>query len=391
MANGDQMANRNKLVIITSINISDKNAPAIHILSLTKQLLLLGYEIVLVAPEYQGTLQILLPREQLTIEPTKRLSLPAIPNSLSAIAQLPALWRNRHAGPLYIRTGPMSFILSTAARLIGYRRIIMEVNGWFADELTAMGYPRVITWLFEKLQIFELRLASSIRVVTKGLKVLLVESGIKANKIHFIDNGTNLDLFRPRDRSACRKKLNLRDRITYLVFAGNLAEWLDLMTILKAIRIVLAEGYDIEFLILGHGRARDKFENEASQIGLAGKVHFLGAQSPEVVNEYFNAADIGVASFFEARNKRIGLSPLKIRDFAAAGLPFVTSDLPGLDTLKGQSWVELAEPENPDDFARAIMVQIKAAGDKNRQAARAYAEQNFSWKDVVQHLERLLR
>lgn len=379
---------QNRLVIVASINISDRNAPAVHLLSLAKQLQQRGHQVVLIAPEYDGTLPVSLPDDAFILETTKRLRLPGIPNSLNVLAQLPALWRRRRWGTIYIRSGPMSIVLTGAARVFGYRQVIVEVNGWLADELKVMGYSRLLTSLINRIQFGELALAKTVRVVTEGLKDILVSGSIRKEKITIIGNGTDIEEFRPIDRMDCRNLHKLRKETTYLIFAGNLAEWQDLTTLFKALPLIRKTGIDVELLILGEGREKGRFIQESEQEGIADQVHFLGAHDLATVNEYFNAADIGIAPFRKARNSRIGLSPLKIRDYAAAGLPVVTSNLPGLDTLKDECWITLAEPENAEALATAIIKQHNAPRKKHRQAARTYAEQNFSWADVVQRLER---
>ncbi len=262
--------------------------------------------------------------------------------------QIPSLWRLRKIGKVYIRTGPLSFLLTLAARAFGYKKIVLEVNGWLADELKALNMPWVLTALYEKIQVFELKRASSVRVVTTGLKNIILAANIEEDKVHIIENGTDIDLFTPLDQVMCRQELNLKPDIRYLVFVGNLARWQDLPTAFKAMPALLEAGYDVEMLILGEGREMDRFIAKAKQYGLEEKVHFLGKKSPETVNKYLSASDIGLAPFTSQRNKRIGLSPLKVRDYAAGGLPVASTLLPGLEQLKNETWIHLAEPDNAE-------------------------------------------
>jgi len=378
---------QNKLVIAASINISDRNAPAVHLLSLAKHLQLRGHRVVLIVPEYEGTLPVDLPENSVVLETTKRLRLPAIPNSLGVVMQLRALWRHRQCGTLYLRSGTLTLVLALAAKSFGYKRLVLEVNGWLADELKVRGHSRLLTSLVEKMQFAEMSLANSVRVVTSGLKDLLVSGSVNEQKIQVIGNGTDIDTFRPLDRAECRSLFNLRKNTKYLIFAGNLAEWQDLTTVFEAMPIILERGYNVELLILGDGREKNRFYEEVERVGITQSVQFLGAKPLETLNQYLNAADIGLAPFRKARNARIGLSPLKIRDYAAAGLPVITSNLPGLDTFQQESWITLVEPENARAFADAIIRWLDDPDEQRRLTARAYAVQNFSWADVVQQLE----
>ncbi len=383
------MRDQNSLVIIGTINASDKNAPAMHMLSLAKQLARSGLAISLVIPKYEGELLLEVNEPGITLVKTKKLNIPKIPNSLSALLQIPSLWRLRKIGKVYIRTGPLSFLLTLAARAFGYKKIVLEVNGWLADELKALNMPWVLTALYEKIQVFELKRASSVRVVTTGLKNIILAANIEEDKVHIIENGTDIDLFTPLDQVMCRQELNLKPDIRYLVFVGNLARWQDLPTAFKAMPALLEAGYDVEMLILGEGREMDRFIAKAKQYGLEEKVHFLGKKSPETVNKYLSASDIGLAPFTSQRNKRIGLSPLKVRDYAAGGLPVASTLLPGLEQLKNETWIHLAEPENAEGFARALMKQLEGDSKAQGRLARAYAEKNFSWEKVIANIRKL--
>lgn len=384
------MPDQNSLVIIGTINAADRNAPAMHMLSLAKQLAREGYQISLVIPEYEGELLLEIDEPQITLVKTKKLNLPQIPNSLSALLQIPSLWRLRKIDKVYVRTGPLSFLLTLAARLFGYKKIVLEVNGWLADELKIMGLPWVVTAFYEKIQVMELKLATSIRVVTIGLKNIMLSANIAENKIHVIENGTDIDLFTPLNRIACRKELQLDLDTQYLVFVGNLASWQDLTTAFKALPALFAVGYNVELLVLGAGREMSRFTNEVNELGLTDKVHFLGAKVPETVNKYLSASDIGIAPFSSQRNKRIGLSPLKIRDYAAAGLPIVTTRLPGLENLQDESWICLAEPESSADFAQALSKQLDGDPHAQGKIARTYAEANFSWEQVIGKIKAII-
>ena len=94
-----------------------------------------------------------------------------------------------------------------------------------------------------------------------------------------------------------------------------------------------------------------------------------------------NAFDVAIAPFISRRNSAIGLSALKLRDYAAAGRAVVAADLPGIADHAEAGWLVLHRPDDPQDLADKVEalladpVRRKEMGD----TARRYAEANFGW------------
>ena len=102
------------------------------------------------------------------------------------------------------------------------------------------------------------------------------------------------------------------------------------------------------------------------------------------IRDYINAFDIGVAPFIKKRNSEIGLSPLKIRDYAACGVPIVSTRIRGLEIIEEESIGILTSPEDSKAIADAIIKLFKdrkmreEMGNKGRKVA----EERFPWKLV---------
>ena len=112
----------------------------------------------------------------------------------------------------------------------------------------------------------------------------------------------------------------------------------------------------------------------------------------EKANTVINTFDIALAPFTRRRNAEIGLSPIKIRDYAAAGRLVVCSRIPELEELAEHGWVLLHEPDDPADLARVLIDCLTGEHDSAAAGhrARAYAEERFSWETITEQLARNL-
>ena len=382
---------RHELVMLGSIDVSALNAPSIHILSLARAFSEAGHDVILILPRPRNAPVVDLSNDKIRIIYTRRAL--GLSNSLSALTQIPTIWKFRRAGRLYMRSSPLSLLNCMAARAMGYRQVVTEYNGWYADELKSLGFSRFIIRLANWLQVREARFANRIRVVTSGLKSIFLEHGIAEDRIKVVGNGTDLQIYKPLDRLACRDQLTLDRNRAYLAFSGNLVPWQDLQTAFHALAKLRQKGYDVELVVLGCGVSAEKIREQAEQICGTEAVRFLGMLRPEEVNVALNAADVCIAPFTHERNYRIGVSPLKVRDYAAVGKPIVSSDLPGLREMAGEIWLSLAPCGNVEKFAGALEELLKLPLDERTArgiAARRYAEKHFEWTEISQKVIELL-
>lgn len=378
------------LLMGTTLDLSVQSGPSLHLLNVARGLARLGHPITVLSPQpiqaIDGSLSELVVMRH--VAAARRIGLP---NALSAVPLTIGILRSRAPGTkLYLRSSPSTFLPALAARLTRGLPLIVECNGWLADEIEVQGYPRMVVSLVRMLQRAEARLADKIRVVTEGLKATLVGEGVAASKIAVIGNGTDTARFRPLDLATCRGELGIGNDLPVLVFVGNLWPAVDLGVVLEAMANLRGRGRSVRLLIAGDGMMREGLEERARVLGESG-VHFLGHLSQERTNVLLGAADVAIAPFHRRRNERIGLSPLKIRDYAAAGRPCVATDLGGIDELREESWMFLAQAEDAESYAAAIEAALNADRGKVGASARAYAEEHFDWHVISRRVSEFLR
>lgn len=179
-----------------------------------------------------------------------------------------------------------------------------------------------------------------------------------------------------------------RSGVTF-VCAGALGPWHGLDRLVRGMGA--ATDVPSRLLVVGDGPERPRLQALANEMGLAGRVQFLGSRSGSALTEVMSAADVGVASLAEHRRGGVGLSPLKTRDYLARGMPVIfagddpdlRSDPPfTLRVADDNSDVDVLAVRRWLDGMRAQVQQTvePAAVTVSPVAIRSFAEQNLQWR-----------
>jgi glycosyltransferase involved in cell wall biosynthesis len=181
--------------------------------------------------------------------------------------------------------------------------------------------------------------------------------GIPKEKLVPIENGVNLERFRPMDKFEARRQLGLPETgYIYIGWVGYFFPWSGVETLLEAAKKILAEFPNARFIIVGHGVWGTHLSDFAQSLGL--KVHlmkplnnapshspsiplpdpatwqvcFTGEVANELVPVFINSWDIATAPYPGGRNEKSGGSSMKIREYFGCGVPVVTTDVAGIGT-----------------------------------------------------------
>ncbi len=292
---------------------------------------------------------------------------------------------------IYFRFSPPIFLYSLVIKnfkiLSFVFKIISEFNDWLPEQRAIQGEKPFKVNVIKNLQMGTARLSDYIRVVSEGIKRKLLANGLNEKKLKVIGNGTDVNHFIPMDRKQAKKGLGLNSNFLYVGFIGNFAIWQGLDYLIQAMPSVLKENNNTRFILVGDGPEMPKIQKKISkfkkkEVLLTGRVPYKKAV------KYINAFDIGVAPFIKERNTSIGLSPLKIKDYAACGVPIVTSRIEGLEIVEEENIGILVPPDDPEALSRAIIRLLKnpAIRQDMGKRARKIAEKHFKWKGVAEQI-----
>lgn len=183
-----------------------------------------------------------------------------------------------------------------------------------------------------------------------------------------IYNGINLDRFTARPAQMATALFRFR-----VGCVGRLVPAKDHVTLIRAFALVISVMPDAELHILGDGPCRPAISQTAESLGIANRV-FLHGVSHDVAG-FLSKLDLFVLSSIDE-----GL-PISLMEAMAAGLPVVSTRLPGLTELAPDSVVAgYCVPGRPESLAEQILraatrSDLPALGEAARRWAQKFGIQ----------------
>jgi len=153
-----------------------------------------------------------------------------------------------------------------------------------------------------------------------------------------------------------REREPARDGRLRLVTVGRLVEKKGIEYALRAVRILVDRGLDVEYRILGDGPRRDRLAVLAAELGLERQMLMQGRQRQETVREGLEWADILVAPSVTAADGDEEGIPNVLKEAMAVGLPVVGTRHAGIPELIEDGVSGLLVPER-DETALADALQ----------------------------------
>lgn len=194
------------------------------------------------------------------------------------------------------------------------------------------------------------------------------------DRVVVVPNGVNVQRIRPRSLNADTPGSK---QPPVVVFTGTLKPWHGVDVLIEAAARATT---DWTLKIIGHGPQAKELRRLAAECGA--DVHFTGAAEPEQIPALLADCDIAVAPYPAAAADGQYFSPLKIFEYAAAGLPVVAGRVGQVPLIVDDAVTGLlVEPSDPDALAAAIdeLAVLPLCRAAMSAAARRRAVAEFSW------------
>lgn len=256
-----------------------------------------------------------------------------------------------------IATSPQFFTTWAAWGISKIRRKpwIFELRDIWPESIRAVGaikHNGILNWL-EKIELGLYRDAEKVIVVTEAFKNNLTQRGIDSKKIEIVTNGSNIDLFFPREKDyGLLEALNLENKfvIGYIGTHG-MAHSLDF--IVQSIAKITDE--KIHFLFIGDGSMKKKICRLAMELSLT-NITFLDPIAKDEVPRYLSIIDVSLAPLIKSDTFKTVI-PSKIFEASAMQKPTLLG-------VEGQAKEILElhnagisfEPENEEDFLQKVLL-----------------------------------
>lgn len=244
---------------------------------------------------------------------------------------------------------------------------------------SACSPHQAIGWFLRSFEKNIPAIAGSISVSSKHLSDLCISMGIAKNRIFYVPVGADLEKFHP-DINPKRIRELYHISHPLVLYVGQLhgGQYADLF--IKAAKIILDNGIDADFMIVGDGARAPELKELARKFNYSDKIIFTGAVDNDAVPEYIAAGDIAVACFEDNLVTRCK-SPLKIAEYLASGKPIVASNVGEVGRMISDAGI-LVEPGRPEALAEKITLLISRHDLRKELAlkARRRAEDIYNWR-----------
>jgi glycosyltransferase involved in cell wall biosynthesis len=178
----------------------------------------------------------------------------------------------------------------------------------------------------------------------------------------------------------------LQDGLDYVVFTGRFAEWVDFDTILEGFALAARERPRARLVLVGDGPEAALVSALIDRLGLGDRVLRPGFVSdPDAVLALVGAATVALSANRPSLRARIGVSPVKLAEYLAAGRAVVATDIPGVRETVSASGAGIVTPVDAAAFGAAIgeLLDDPARADGLGAAGREAAVDRYSWPSVV--------
>lgn len=307
---------------------------------------------------------------------TRRLKLPhsiqIMVSDLWAILNLPG-WLKKNHYDVCFYSCPQNTLLATwlkKSKIV--RKVVYYDIDFFPDHVDARDplSRKLLSWR-ENVAVNQ---ADGVISVSKPLELLRKSQG--ARNVITIPNGVVLEYF-----SEARQK---EPHPPTLLYIGLLSEAWGIDLVLEALPAIRQDVPDVRFMIVGAGDYAEELSRITLKLGLQDLVVFYGRQPYRELAKYTRQADVGIA-IYKTRKFVEYASPMKIKDYLAAGLPVITSRIGEAEEIIRDSGAGEVVECSPAAIATAsvrILTNPQLADDYT-QAAIRYAP-NLDWNKVLE-------
>ena len=256
-----------------------------------------------------------------------------------------------------IATSPQFFTTWSGWALSKIRRKpwIFELRDLWPESIKTVGamkQGRVID-LLEKIELGLYKSCNKVVAVTDAFKNNLITRGIRKDKIEVITNGSNMELFYPREADLdLLGSLGLNDKfVVGYIGTHGMAHGLDF--IVKSIRKV--SDPSIHFLFIGDGATKQGIVKLAKELNLI-NITFLDPIDKEQVPKYLSIVDVSLAPLIKSDTFKTVI-PSKIFESSAMQKPTLLGvEGQAQEILEKYGAGVCFEPENEKDFLEKLNV-----------------------------------
>lgn len=242
--------------------------------------------------------------------------------------------------------------------------LVSTIHGW----TWTGGWNRML--MYEWLDGLSLRFVDRVVLVNKAMSSHPRVKKLRTERVAVVPNGVSFNTTRPSTTELRNDIVQFAQQDFSIVSVGRLSPEKGLATLLEVVAGLVQDGHDLRLALLGEGRLRFELQQQAEDLGIAGRVLFAGyVDKAEDYLRYFN--------LFCLPSLTEGL-PMVLLEAMAARVPVAASRVGGIPEVLDQGRLGfLFEPAKSESLRGAIikvMQQPQLVHEQVEKAARHVAE-----------------
>ncbi len=255
----------------------------------------------------------------------------------------------------------------------------------FTDFLSSFNYahkwyPHFVLKLFLRFEQSIAKRYDKVFVITPAMKHVLIERGVKEDKIEISYDGVETSFFDPKkvskeDVEKVKEQLGFEKHIVLFLGTIDRHSYEKMRDIVQEMN---NRAMDVNFAFIGQGRNYDDLKKDLDHVH---NTRFLGYIPHEEIPTYIMAANVGIIPYENNYNLHL-IVTLKLLEYLSMGTHVVCTDLKSIRELFGQyDFLKIARDN--DEFIAAIN-EFKSKG-KSHEASELIRKE-FSWKKVTDRI-----
>ncbi|NMB12827.1 MAG: glycosyltransferase family 4 protein [Firmicutes bacterium] len=276
-----------------------------------------------------------------------------------------------------------------AARMRG-TRLIFEVRDLWPETLIGMtGKNGLAAKILRLIADYLYNRSEKIIVLASQSQEVIAARGVPKQKIIFVPNSVDPDLFQEKNVEGFAFPGTLKEDDFIAVYAGAHGSANNLDLILDAAAFLQEQGYHrVKFLLVGDGPCKGELVERIKREDIDNVV-FLDPVRKVQIPALFKRCDVGLLVLRDVPVFRYGISPNKLFDYMASGLPVVTNVQGEVASVIAEANCGLVvSPEDTAGFAKRV-AELSSDPGRCRQlgeAGRKYVFENYNRAILVDRL-----
>ncbi len=291
---------------------------------------------------------------------------------------------------LIIVSSPPLFVALQGKRIAQRKKIplILDLRDIWPEAAVSTGYLRrglIYRWADRKAK-GVYRTAQKILVNSPAMLEELEKEGVSREKLVFLPNGADLDLFSSRaDSSVINQQYHLEGK--FVVLYTGLLGFAQAPEIMIKAADLLKDTSDIVLLIVGIGPLYQSLKPKSDNVIL------VGAKPHKEIPNFIARADLCLIPYKNKETFKKNI-PSKMYEYMAGGKAIIIN----LEGAAGKIIREakaglIVEPENPQALAEGILklYQSQALRKEMEENSRSYGKEHGDRRIISQKLENILQ